>query len=358
MNVWRLLAMVAAGLCVGLVALLFLHHAVKLQTAVWAVVLSGGVTLVVRRIWSDLPGFVTSWLDVGVLVVGVLVITATTGFTNGLPFAVLRWPRAVALWSAAGLLSTAIAGLAYTHRRLEIEVRANAERLAEARRRALESRLTALSAQINPHFLFNTLNTLAEVVHEDEDEAEDLVADLAAMMRYALDSSATRVPLEKEFDMVRRLLRIEKARLQERLSYTLDLAPDVGDARVPGLLVQPIVENAVQHGVARRAEGGRVTVRATRVDHEEGPRLRIVVEDDGPGLPEPVLQTLYEPVDSDVHPGGLRNVVERIRLAWPDTEASMVLDDGDGAGEGTRFVFDLPLAGPPDPQKPAFQEPS
>jgi sensor histidine kinase YesM len=341
-NVWRLLAMVAAGLFVGLVALLFLHHTLKLQTALWAVVLSGGVTLLVRRIWWDLPGFVTSWLDVGVLVVGVLVICATTGFTNGVPFAVLRWPRAVALLSAAGLLSTAIAGLAYTHRRLEVEVREGAERLAEARRRALESRLTALSAQINPHFLFNTLNTLAEVVHEDEDEAEDLVADLAAMMRYALDSSATRVPLEKEFDMVRRLLRIESARLQERLSWTLELDPSVKSARIPGLLIQPIVENAVQHGVARHAVGGRVSVRAKRVDGEEGPRLHIVVEDDGPGLPDAVKETLYTQVDSDVHPGGLRNVVERVRLAWPDRPASVTLDAWDG---GTRFIYDLPLDG-------------
>ncbi|MEZ4317745.1 MAG: histidine kinase [Myxococcota bacterium] len=320
----------------SLAALAFLHHDLRLATAAMAVLVAGLVTLAVRRSWADLPGFVTSWLDGGVFVVGMLVVVATTALTAGVPYAVLRVQETLALLGTAAMLGTAVGGLAYTHRRLELEVRAAAEHLADARRRALESRLAALSAQINPHFLFNTLNTLAEVVHEDEDQAEDLVSDLAQMMRYALDSSSTRVSLAQEFDIVRRLLRIESARLGERLVFELDLDPAVAEARLPGLLVQPLVENAVQHGVARRVEGGRVRVTATQVDGA----VRVEVEDDGTGLAPEVLASLDAPLGDDIHPGGLRNVVERVRLAWPEGSASFVCDTG---SPHTRILLTFPL---------------
>lgn len=331
----RLAAVAAAGVLVALAAALFLHESPWGTTVLWAVGVSGGATALVRSTWSDLPRFVTSWLDAGVFVVGVLFVVALSGFTGGISYSVLRWPRIVALLSAAALLATATGGLALTHRRLADDVRKTTERLAQAQRRALESRLTALSAQINPHFLFNTLNTLAEVVHEDEDQAEDLITDLASMMRYALDSSATRVTLEQELDIVRRLLRIEKARLGDRLAFDVTLDPEAASTRIPGLLVQPLVENAVQHGVAPRTEGGRVTVDVRR----EGDRVHIEVSDDGPGLPDAVCALLDRPLDGDTHAGGLRNVAERVRLGWPDGAASLNAD-------GPRLVLTVPWESP------------
>jgi len=321
---------------VGLAALLFLHHEPQWGTAAAAVGLGALVTAAMRSVWGGLPRFVTRWLDGGVFIVAVLVVTASTGLTHGLPYAVLRWPRTLALFGAAGLMATVVGGLAYTHLRLEAEVRLAAERLHEARRRALESRLTALSAQINPHFLFNTLNTLAEVVHEDEDQAEDLVSDLASMMRYALDSSSKRVTLAEEFQVIRRLLNIERARLGERLRCDFELDPAVQDVRIPGLLVQPLVENAVRHACSSRIEGGTVRVSASRV----GDRVEIRVEDDGPGIPPSVLAELEEPLDDDSHPGGLRNVLERVRLAWSGDSAQLSFPPRES---GSTLLLTLPL---------------
>ncbi len=211
--------------------------------------------------------------------------------------------------------------MAHTHQRLAIEVRGASERLALAQKRALESRRATMSAQINPHFLLHTRNTLAGVVHEDEDQAEDLVTDLASMMRYVLDHSARRVPLRDEFDVVR-LLRIEHARLGERLAFELHLDPAAADLPVPGLLAQPLVENVVQHGVAGRVDGGTVRVSADR----RGDAVEIVVEDDGPGVPEAGRRHVHDPVDDDAHPGGLRNVAERARLGWPEGAAQLRIE--------------------------------
>ena len=323
-----------AGLALSLAALAFLHHELPPFAALVIWTLACATTLAVRRGWADLPPFVTGWLDAGVLAVAILAIAGSTGLTRGLPYAVLRWTRTLALFSTATLVGSVVGGLAYTHRRLEIEVREAARHLADARRRAVESRFTALSAQINPHFLFNTLNTLAEVVHEDEDQAEDLISDLASMMRYALDASSTRVALSEELDMVRRLLRIEDARLGERLTSTVVCDPAAREARIPGLLVQPLVENAVQHGVAKRIEGGEVRVEVA-VDTD---RVHIRVSDDGPGLPEAVRESLDQRVADDVHPGGLRNVAERVRLAWSDARFHV-----DSGTSGTTITLDLPL---------------
>ncbi|MCB9692433.1 MAG: histidine kinase [Alphaproteobacteria bacterium] len=329
------LAALAALLASG--SLLVLHGELRPASALGVTLLAGGVLAAMRPVWSDLPGFVTVWLDGGVIVVATLLGTASTGLVVGLPYAVLKAPVTVPLIASGAMLGVLLGGLAWTHRRLEQRVRATTLHLTEARQLALESRLAALSAQINPHFLFNTLNTLAEVVHEDADEAEALVTDLARMMRYALEASGERVPLREEADVLTRLLRLESARLGERLRWTVEIDPEVAEARVPGLLVQPLVENAVQHAVASRVEGGTVGVRAARRDD----RLVVVVSDDGPGLPEAVRDGLSVPIADASHPGGLRNAVERARLAWPDARIDVTSDP-----TGTTFTFDLPLERP------------
>lgn len=324
------------GLVASLGASVFLHQAPLLLEPLVCLVLGALVTAAVRVSWADLPPFVTSWLDAGTLIVAIWVAVPSTLVVRPLPYTVLVWPRAAGLLFAAAVLGLLIAGLALTHRRLEQKVRAQTERIAAAEQAAASSRLTALSAQINPHFLFNTLNTLAEVVHEDEDEAEDLIADLAKLMRYALEHSTRRVTVAQELDVIRRLLRIEAARLGERLQTEVVLDEAASQALIPGLLVQPLVENAVKHGVATRIEGGRVEVRASVRDD----RLLLEVLDDGPGLTERPTAEGTEP-DSPDHAGGLSNVRERVRLAWPDQLTRVHV-----TGPGTHITLDLPLERP------------
>lgn len=154
------------------------------------------------------------------------------------------------------------------------------EKARAAREAALDARLRALTARTNPHFLFNSLNAGMSLIATDPERAENHFARLSSVFRYALDGSSRReVRLEDELEIVRDYLEIERARFAERLTYTLEIDEGIGALHVPPMLVQPLVENAVVHGVTARREGGAVRVIARR----EGDRLVVRVEDDGVG---------------------------------------------------------------------------
>jgi signal transduction histidine kinase len=156
-------------------------------------------------------------------------------------------------------------------------------RLAEARLReqAARAELAALQARIHPHFLFNTLHTISSLVSDDPERAEELVQALAELFRYSSEAAEAGrlVPLGRELEFVRRYLDIERARLGERLRVVWDVDPRARPVPVPGLLLQPLVENAVGHGIARKAAGGTVRLSAKL----EGGSVRVEVEDDGAG---------------------------------------------------------------------------
>src|SRR5262249_45996107 len=146
---------------------------------------------------------------------------------------------------------------------------------------ALDARLASLESRLHPHFLFNTLNAISALIHDDPDLAERTVERLAALLRFSLD--ATRrgtVPLAEELTIVVDYLEIERARLGERLSYDLDIAPDIAACEVPPFALQILVENSVKHAIAPRRSGGRIRVEA-RADAD---RVVLSVGDDGPGF--------------------------------------------------------------------------
>ena len=143
------------------------------------------------------------------------------------------------------------------------------------------AQLQALRSQLNPHFLFNTLHSIAELVHENRKLAESLILRLGELLRQVLRSSTTPdVPLTEEIDFVRGYVEIEQMRLGERLQVRWDVEPEALEARVPSLILQPLVENAIQHGIAPLAAMGSLTIRAWR----EQRFLRLQVRDTGPGL--------------------------------------------------------------------------
>jgi len=334
------------GALLALVGLTVVHHQLLFIEALAAGGFAAVASLALRGSWSHLPFYIGFWLDLGVVVSTSLLAVVGHGLTAGLAFVVLRGPELGLLGSASLMVAVATTGLAYTHLRLASEVETHERRMAELESTAMQSRLSALSAQINPHFLFNTLNTLAELVHEDEDAAEDLVTDLAAIMRTGLRSSTGLVPLADELDLVRRLLRIESARLGDRLAWTIeDSLPDDVLVKVPGLAIQPLVENAVKYAAAKRQDGGRVTVRVVRADD----RVHVEVIDDGPGLPDDIADALASGTRSSVvrgtegHGGGLWNCRERLRLTWPDGDARL---HHDPQHPGTRLILDLPISEP------------
>ena len=187
-----------------------------------------------------------------------------------------------------------------------------------------DARLAALNAQLRPHFLFNTLNAIAELVHVDAAAADRTVTALGGLLRRSLAAGDRQeVPLREELACVDEYLAIIATRLDERLRVSTAIAPEALDARVPSFLLQPLVENAVQHGVERTPDGGRVEIAAWR----DGAWLRVEVRDDGAGL-------RAVPSGSPNGPGGvgLRTTRERLRHLYGDAQAFELRPRGDGRG--------------------------
>jgi hypothetical protein len=190
-------------------------------------------------------------------------------------------PGRTALYGLGLVFGYLAEGLTFLVKGLELRAAQGELQAEQARREAAEAKLAALQARTNPHFLFNSLNAIAGLVGIDPERAERAIETLSASMRYALESTeAARVPLAREIDAVRDHLEIERLRYGERLHASLDVEPGLEALPVPPLCLQPVVENAIVHGIARREGGGSLEVSVRR----EGGRLLLRVDDDGPGL--------------------------------------------------------------------------
>jgi two-component system, LytTR family, sensor kinase len=153
--------------------------------------------------------------------------------------------------------------------------------LAQLHEQSTRERLQALQMRLQPHFLFNTLQSISALLDEDVEAADEMIARLGDFLQLTLESSsALVVTLEEELKFLDRYVRIESVRLKDRLDVRWEIGPETLAARVPNLILQPLVENAIRHGIAARPAPGRVEIRATRADG----LLRLQVTDDGPGL--------------------------------------------------------------------------
>jgi sensor histidine kinase YesM len=250
------------------------------------------------RIFGFVVQATTAWITVGVIFVGFLVIHSA-GYA-------LRFYRELR-----------------QKERLEEQLRAL----------ATQAELKALKAQINPHFLFNTLNTIAQLIHAGPAQAEATVERLAEMFRYVLAGSERRlVPLEEELSFVDDYLAIEQARFGERLRVTREVATEALNVPVPSLILQPLVENAVRHG--QGADGGvDLTIRV----RPQGDEVVTAIADQGPGMSRGV----WECGDGG---HGLRNVDERLRKTYGEGYG---LEIRDNEPQGTVVVVRVPTpAGP------------
>lgn len=223
-----------------------------------------------------------------------------------------------------------IAG-AYTAHVYYTSFRERQLRTAELERLLAESRLNALRTQLHPHFLFNTLNAVSAYVERDPGTARRMLEHLGELLRLSLDHCEDQeIPLERELAFLDRYLAIQKVRFEDRLETGVDAGPESLDAVVPTFILQPMVENAIRHGVARRSCKGSVRVAAWN----ENGRLRMRVEDDGPGLPEG-----WNPASNKGL--GVSNTRERLRRLYPDGGHSF--DIANRPGGGVRVDISIPL---------------
>jgi GAF domain-containing protein len=216
------------------------------------------------------------------------------------------------------------AALAIDNARLHRETREarNRElRSAQLESQLAKARLEALRAQLNPHFLFNALNVVAMLVRRGaNDDALHAVVSLSELLRQVLAAgTAMEVNLADEIALVERYLAVERIRFRDRLSVEIDMPPSLVDARVPGLILQPLVENAIKHGIAQNEGPGRITVSA----RHEGRKLILWVSDNGPGFPND-----WDPSQS---PGvGLANTRERLDRMYVGDAEFRLLHGSDG----------------------------
>jgi signal transduction histidine kinase len=229
-----------------------------------------------------------------------------------------------------------VGGRRYMSRQLRIlrtaalQLAAHHHQVGQTQMRELTARaqMRALQAQINPHFLFNTLNVLAGLIHSDPRKAERVTIELADIFRYALESTRLEwVTLDDELQFLQSYLEIEKARFDERLAYSIDVDERLRSSKIPPMILQPLVENAVKHGIGAKLEGGEIRIGAG----EEGNRLSLFVEDTGMGL-----QAVSRQRGAGI---GLANVRQRLKHLYGE-EASLRLESIEPSG--TLVVVALP----------------
>jgi two-component sensor histidine kinase len=191
----------------------------------------------------------------------------------------------------------------------------------EQKLQALRAQLDVLKAQLNPHFLFNTLNSISVLIAQDPSKANHMLLRLSELLRVALESEGKHeVALATELAVLKQYLEIEQIRFGDRLRVSFDVEPQVMEMYVPSLLLQPLVENAVHHAIAPRAKGGQVTVRA----FQNNGALRLEIGDDGPGLSEAVAS-------NRARAGmGIANSRERLVRLYGDQQRFELIHPKDG----------------------------
>jgi LytS/YehU family sensor histidine kinase len=239
------------------------------------------------------------------------------------------WPeeRFIDYFMTFGWILAAWAGYYYALD-LVAETREQARALTVAQAKARTAHVKMLRYQLNPHFLFNSLNAISALVLEGRNaDAETMILSLSRFLRHTIDTDPSQLTrLGDEIRIQRLYLQIEAARFGDRLTIQCDMKPGLDDCLVPSLLLQPVVENAIKHGVASCAKGWiRIASEA------EGGRLRFIVEDNGPGPPEHARER-----------GGLglRNTRERLAAIYGDAASVELTRRPEG---GAKAIFDIPL---------------
>ncbi|MFI9590402.1 sensor histidine kinase [Nonomuraea sp. NPDC052265] len=223
--------------------------------------------------------------------------------------------------ASAGLVRAAQEVAGWVNSQLELA------ELDRSRTLLMEAEVRALRAQISPHFIYNSLTTIASFVRTDPERARELLLEFADFTRYSFRRHGEFTTLAEELHSIERYLTLEHARFGDQLQVTLRIAPEVLPVAVPFLCLQPLVENAVRHGLESRNGVGRITI----IAEDAGAECRISVEDDGLGMEPDRLRRILAGEIAPTGGVGLANVDERLRQVYGD-EYGLVVETGPGAG--------------------------
>ena len=286
----------------------------------------------VRRVLAHLPASVALTILYGYVVVsmGALLGLQAWSVMAGVHFLAMLFQGLLWSW----LVYWVIFGVQQTFRYYQHYL-ASELRLARMERSFSEARLNALRMQLDPHFLFNALNTISAQVERDPRLARTMIEHLGDLLRLSLDArDRQEIPLAEELAFLDHYVAIQKIRFAENLRIEVQVNPEVKYALVPCLIVQPLVENAIRHGISRRSSGGTVTVTAERSNNQ----VEIRVADDGVGLPPG--WTLESSVGT-----GLSVTRERIVGLHPDGNSRFSVRPRDGGGTEVEISLPLRFAG-------------
>ena len=190
------------------------------------------------------------------------------------------------------------------------------------------SELKALQSQINPHFLFNVLNTMTSLIRTNPEKAREVTIDLSRYLRYNLDNNVKSVELIKELNQIDNYIKIEKVRFGDKLNIIYDVDESLYNFQIPSLIIQPLVENSIKHGILKKRENGCVKVIVKKIDKD----IEVVIEDDGVGIEQTVIDNLDKQIQENI---GLKNVHQRLKLLYGEGLNIKKLE------QGTRIKFKI-----------------
>jgi len=188
------------------------------------------------------------------------------------------------------------------------------------------SELKALQSQINPHFLFNVLNTMTSLIRTNPEKAREVTIDLSKYLRYNLDNNLKSVELIKELNQIDTYIKIEKARFGDKLNIIYDVDESLYNFQIPSLIIQPLVENSIKHGILKKRDKGFVKIIVKKIDKD----IEVAIEDDGVGIEQAVIDNLDKRIEENI---GLKNVHQRLKLLYGEGLNITKLE------QGTRIKF-------------------
>ena len=190
------------------------------------------------------------------------------------------------------------------------------------------SELKALQSQINPHFLFNVLNTMTSLIRTNPEKAREVIIDLSNYLRYNLDNNVKSVELIKELNQVNTYIKIEKVRFGDKLNILYDVDESLYNFQIPSLIIQPLVENSIKHGILKKRDNGCVKIIIKKI----GKDIEVIIEDDGIGIEQTIIDNLDKQIKENI---GLKNVHQRLKLLYGEGLNIKKLE------QGTRIKFKI-----------------